>query len=115
MITLRNIFGNEKQNWKNPEETASLFYCEDTGLYEAYSVSKRMLEFTSMEIGDIINRDGNLIYAYFPGENYIVSRREYEQIMTKIFDVLSKVTDESEISSGWINIEDVDSWIYSLA
>lgn len=55
-----------------------------------------MLEFTSIEIGDIINRDGYLIYSYFPGENYIVSRREYEQIKTKIFDVLSKVTDEPE-------------------
>jgi len=102
---------SEKQTWKSPEENASLFYCEDTGLYEAYSVSKRILELTSIEIGDIINGDGNLIYAYLPGENYIVSRQEYKQIKAKIFDILIEVNDESEISSGWINVDDIDEWI----
>ncbi len=106
---------SEKQTWKSPEETASLFYCEDTGLYEAYSVSKRILELTSIEIGDIINGDGNLIYAYLPGENYIVSRQEYKQIKTKIFNILIEVNDQSEISSGWINVDDIDEWIDSIS
>jgi len=106
---------SKNQTWKSPEETASLFYCEDTGLYEAYSVSKRILELTSIEIGDIINGDGNLIYAYLPGENYIVSRQEYKQIKAKIFDVLIEINDEPEISSGWINVDDIDEWIDSLS
>lgn len=106
---------SEKQSWKNPEETAALFYCEDSGLYEAYSVSKRILDLASFEIGDYINEDGNHIYSYLPGENYLVSRREYEQIKSKIFEILTKVADEPEISSGWINIDDVDKWLDSLA
>lgn len=106
---------SEKQSWKNPEETAALFYCEDSGLYEAYSVSKRILDLASFEIGDYINEDGNHIYSYLPGENYLVSRREYEQIKSKIFEILTEVADEPEISSGWINIDDVDKWLDSLA
>lgn len=106
---------SEKQSWKNPNETAALFYYEDSGLYEAYSVSKRVLELTSIEINDYINRDGNHVYSYLPGENYLVSRREYEQIKSKIFEILTEVTDEPDISSGWINIDDVDNWLDSLA
>ncbi len=105
---------SEKQTWKSPEETASLFYCEDTCLYEAYIVSKRILKLTSIEIGDIINSDGNLIYAYLPGENYIVSRQEYEQIKNKIFNILTEVIDEPDVSSGWIDIDNIDEWIESL-
>lgn len=106
---------SEKQSWKAPNETAAMFYCEDSGLYEAYSVSKWVLELTSIEINDYINSDGNHIYSYLPGENYLVSRREYEQIKSKIFEILTEVTDEPDISSGWINIDDVDNWLDSLA
>ena len=106
---------SEKQSWKDPEKTAALFYCEDSGLYEAYSVSKQILELTSIEISDYINQDGNHIYSYLPGENYLVSRREYENIKSRAFEILVKVTDEPEISSGWINIDDVDDWSGSLA
>ena len=106
---------SEKQSWKDPEKTAALFYCEDSGLYEAYSVSKQILEFTSIEISDYINQDGNHIYSYLPGENYLVSGREYENIKSRAFEILVKVTDEPEISSGWINIDEVDDWSESLA
>lgn len=101
----------DDENWINPEDGAAMFYCEDSDLYEAYSVSRRILDLTSIEIGDYINGDGNLIYSYLPGENYIVSRREYEQIKSKTFEILTEVADESEISSGWINIDDIDQWL----
>jgi hypothetical protein len=106
---------SENQTWKSPEETAAMFYYEDSGLYEAYSISKQILDLGSFEITDYINGDGNHIYSYLPGENYLVSRREYEQIKSKIFEMLTEVTDEPEISSGWINIDDVDKWLDSLA
>ena len=106
---------SEKQSWKDPEETAALFYYEDSDLYEAYSVSKQILELTSIEINDYINQDGNHIYSYLPGENYLVSRQEYENIKSKTFEILIKVTEEPEISSGWINIDDVDKWLYALS
>lgn len=105
---------SEKQSWKNPEELAAMFYYEDSGLYEAYSASKRMLDLAAFEINDYINDDGNHIYSYLPGENYLVSRREYEQIKSKVFEKLTKVTDEPVISSGWIDIEDVNKWIDAL-
>ncbi len=105
---------SENQSWKNPEETAAMFYCEDSDLYEAYSVSKQMLDLTDIDINDYINSDGNHIYSSLPGENYLVSRREYEQIKSKTFEVFTEVTDEPEISSGWINIDDVDKWLDSL-
>lgn len=104
----------DDENWNKPEDGAAMFYCEDSGLYEAYSVSKRMLDFTSIEIGDYINADANLIYSYLPGENYIVSRREYEQIKSKTFEILTEVADEPVISSGWINIDDIDQWLDSF-
>ncbi len=106
---------SEKQSWKNPEELAAMFYYEDSGLYEAYLVSKRVLDLAAFEINDYINDEGNHIPAYPPGENYLVSRREYEQIKSKVFEILTEVTDEPVISSGWIDIEDVNKWIDSLA
>lgn len=105
---------SEKQSWKNPEELAAMFYYEDSGLYEAYSVSKQMLDLTAFEIKDYINDEGNHIYSYLPGENYLVSRREYEQIKSKVFEILTEVIDEPVISSGWIDIDDIDKWLDSL-
>lgn len=109
------IIRYDDEEWNKPEDGAAIFYCEDSGLYEAYSVSKQILDLTSIEIGDFANADGNRIYSYLPGENYLVSRREYEQIMSKTFEILTEVTDEPEISSGWIHIDDADKWIDSLA
>lgn len=106
---------SEKESWKNPEELAAMFYYEDSGLYEAYLVSKRMLDLAAFEINDYINDEGNHIPSYPPGENYLVSRREYEQINSMVFEILTQITDEPVISSGWINIDDVDKWLDSLA
>ncbi|MDE6732724.1 MAG: hypothetical protein K2J77_07605 [Oscillospiraceae bacterium] len=106
---------SEKQCWKNPEELAAMFYYEDSGLYEAYLVSKRVLDLAAFEINDYINDEGNHIPAYPPGENYLVSRREYEQIKSRVFEILTQITDEPVISSGWIDIDDVDKWLDSLA
>lgn len=105
---------SEKQSWKNPEELAAMFYYEDSGLYEAYLVSKQMLDLTAFEIKDYINDEGNHIRSYLPGENYRVSRREYEQIKSKVFEILTEVTDEPVISSGWIDIDDIDKWLDTL-
>lgn len=107
-------YDDEKDTWKNPEELAAMFYYEDSGLYEAYSVSKQMLDLTAFEIKDYINDEGNHIYSYLPGENYLVSRREYEQIKSGVFEKLTKVTNEPVISSGWIDIDDVYKWLDSL-
>lgn len=104
----------DDEDWNNPENGAAMFYYEDSYSYEAYSVSKQILDLTSVEINDYINGEGNHIYSYLPGENYLVSRQEYEQIKSKVFEILTQVTDEPEISSGWINIDEIDTWIDSL-
>ncbi len=104
----------DDEDWDNPEEGAAMFYYEDSGSYEAYSISKQILDLTSIEINDYINRDGNHIYSYLPGENYLVSRQEYEQAKSKAFEILTEVTDKPEISSGWINIDSIDMWLDSL-
>ncbi len=108
---------SEKQSWNDPEKTAALFYCEDSGLYEVHMVSERMLDLTGIEIGMLINDEGNLIpaYGYLSGNNYLISKQEYEYIWFEFFEMLTEVTEEPEISSGWIDIEDVDKWIDSLA
>lgn len=105
----------DDEDWDDPDAGAAMFYCEDSGLFEAYSVSKQVLELTSTKISDYTNQDGNHIYSYLPGENYLVSRREYEKIKTRTFEILTEAADEPEISSGWIDIEDVDKWLDSLA
>lgn len=105
----------DEEDRDNLEAGAAMFYCEDSGLYEAYSVSKQILDLTSVEINDYVNREGNHIYSYLPGENYLVSRQEYEQIKSKTFEILTEVSYEPEISSGWINIDYIDKWIESFA
>lgn len=105
---------SEAQTWHSPEKTAAFFYYEDSNSYEIYSVSKNVLEITSMVIGDITNADGNLIYSYLPGENYIVSRNEYNAINAKLFEMLETANVEQVISSDWINIEEIHKWLETI-
>lgn len=105
----------DDKEWDNPYAGAAMFYCEDSGLYEAYSVSKQMLDITGVEIDYFINGEGNHIYSYLPGENYLVSRQEYEHIKSKTFEILTEAAEKPEILSSWINIDDIDKWIDSLA
>lgn len=97
----------------NPEKYAAMFYYEDSGLYEAYMVSTQMLDLTEIEIGNIRNGDGDFINAYL-GYNRLVSRQEYEKIRSKFFEMLTEVTEEHQISSGWINIDNIDYWLDNL-
>lgn len=99
----------------NPEKYAAMFYYEDSGLYEAYMVSTQMLDLTEIEIGNIRNGDGDLIHAYILGYNYLVSRQEYEKIRSKFFEMLTEVTEEPQISSGWIGVGDIDDWLEHLS
>lgn len=100
----------------DPEECESIFYCEDSKLYEVYMVSERMLDLTGIEIGSFVNGDGDLFPAYenMSCRHYIISRDEYGQIQSKFFEMLTEVTEEPQISSGWIDIGDIDNWLESL-
>lgn len=103
--------------YTNPEECESIFYFEDSKLYEVYMVSERMLDLTGIEIGSFVNEDGDLFpaYSYFSGRNYVVSRQEYEQIQSKFFEMLTEVSKEPQISSGWIGVGDIDDWLEHLS
>lgn len=100
----------------DPEECESIFYCEDSKLYEVYMVSERMLDLTGIEIGGFVNEDGDLYpaYSYMSCPHYIISRQEYEKIRSKFFEMLTEVTEGSQISSGWINIDNIENWINNL-
>lgn len=98
----------------NSEKYAAMFYYEDSGLYEAYLVSTQMLDLTGIKIGDIINEDGNLIHANILEFNYLISRQEYECIQFRFFEMLTEVTEEPQISSGLINLDDINNWLDSL-
>lgn len=113
MLFLRH----DEDCFTDPEECESIFYCEDSKLYEVYMVSERMLDLTGIEIGSFVNEDGDLYpaYSYFSGPNYVVSRQEYERIQSKFFEMLTEVTEEPQISSGWIDIGDIDDWLEHLS